>query len=112
LPKLDDPSIVSTPSVSPSNPFEPTVAPLVATRQGGSPNIGLHPSAFTSFRSSLSTSLLCPTFSRFCYSVAKQHPEHAQPKQDKIGNAYLQSVLERYGLKEKWQAFISEANRP
>jgi hypothetical protein len=24
----------------------------------------------------------------------------------------LQSVLERYGLKEKWQAFISEANRP
>jgi len=55
---------------------------------------------------------LCPTFSRFCYSVAKQHQEHAQPKQDKIGNAYLQSVLERYGLKEKWQAFIGEANRP
>jgi hypothetical protein len=85
---------------------------LVATRQGGSPNIGLHPSAFTSFRSSLRNIPLCPTFSRFCHSVAKQHPEHAQQKQDKIGNAYLQSVLERYGLKEKWQAFISEANRP
>jgi hypothetical protein len=86
---------------------------LVATRQGGSPNIGLYPSAFTSFRSSLrNISSLCPTFSRFCHSVAKQHPEHAQPKQAKIDHDYLQSVLERYGLKEKWQAFIGEANRP
>lgn len=30
----------------------------------------------------------------------------------KIEHAYLQSILERYGLKEKWQAFISEASRP
>jgi Arc/MetJ family transcription regulator len=33
-------------------------------------------------------------------------------QQAKIDHDYLQSVLERYGLKEKWQAFISEANRP
>ena len=33
-------------------------------------------------------------------------------QQAKIDRAYLQSVLERYRLKEKWQAFISEASQP
>jgi len=33
-------------------------------------------------------------------------------QQAKINHAYLQSILERYGLKEKWQAFISEASQP
>jgi len=33
-------------------------------------------------------------------------------QQAKIDHAYLQSILERFGLKEKWQAFISEASRP
>jgi hypothetical protein len=32
-------------------------------------------------------------------------------QQAKIDHDYLQGVLERYGLKEKWQAFIGEANR-
>ncbi len=31
-------------------------------------------------------------------------------QQAKIDHAYLQSILEHFGLKEKWQAFISEAN--
>ena len=33
-------------------------------------------------------------------------------QQAKIDRAYLQSVLERYRLKEKWQAFMSEASQP
>ncbi len=32
--------------------------------------------------------------------------------QAKIDHAYLQSILERFGLKEKWQAFVSEASQP
>jgi len=101
LPKLDVLSIASTPLTSFSNSFAPIVAPSAATRQDDLPNIGSHPSLFTSFLSSLRNIPLRSTFSRFCYSVTKQHPEHAQPEQAKIDHNYLQSVLERYGLKEK-----------